>query len=179
LDGSKARDLNQSADCSSAVKVDTRHNEEAQMKFATLRMFTLAGALVGAGASALAQDKAYLGKREDIGKKEYAAHCAICHGMDGKGHGAYKELLNTAPADLTTLAKKNNGVFATDQIAKAIDGREAIATHGPREMPIWGTELSIRAPGSGTDRANSADEDEYAQSRILAIIDYLIVIQGK
>jgi mono/diheme cytochrome c family protein len=149
------------------------------MKFATLRMVVLASALVDAGASAWAQDKAYLGKREDIGKKEYAAHCAICHGIDGKGRGAYKESLTIAPADLTTLAKKNNGAFPTDRIAKAIDGREAIATHGPREMPIWGTELSIRASGSGTDRANSADEDAYAQSRILAIIDYLIVIQEK
>jgi mono/diheme cytochrome c family protein len=149
------------------------------MKFATLRMFMLAGALVGTGPSAWTQDKAYLGKRDDIGKKEYAVHCAICHGMDGKGRGAYKELLKTAPANLTTLTKKNNGVFPTDRIAKAIDGREAIATHGPREMPIWGTELSIRAPGSGTDRANSADEDAYAQSRILAIIDYLFLIQEK
>jgi mono/diheme cytochrome c family protein len=147
------------------------------MKFATLRVIVLASALVGASTAAWAQDKTYLGKREDIGKKEYAAHCAICHGIDGKGRGAYKELLKTAPADLTTLAKKNNGAFPTDQIAKAIDGREAIATHGPREMPIWGTELSIRAPG--TDSANSADEDAYAQSRILAIIDYLIVIQEK
>ena len=149
------------------------------MKFATLRMFALAGALVGVGAPAWAQDKAFLGKREDIGKKEYATHCAICHGIDGKGRGAYKELLKTAPADLTTLARKNNGIFPVDRVAKAIDGREAIATHGPREMPIWGTELSIRAPGSGTDRANSAEEDDYAQSRILAIIDYLIVIQEK
>jgi mono/diheme cytochrome c family protein len=149
------------------------------MKFATLRMFVIAAALVGAGASAFAQDKAYPGKREDIGKKEYAAHCAICHGIDGKGRGAYKELLKTAPADLTTLAKKNNGAFPIDRVAKAIDGRETIATHGPREMPIWGTELSIRAPGSGSDRANSADEDAYAQSRILAIIDFLFLIQEK
>jgi mono/diheme cytochrome c family protein len=149
------------------------------MKFATLRMIVLASGLVGASTAVWAQDKAYLGKREDIGKKEYAAHCAICHGMDGKGRGAYKELLKTAPADLTTLAKENNGAFPADRIAKAIDGREAIATHGPREMPIWGTELSIKAPGSGTDSANSADEDAYAQSRILAIIDYLVLIQEK
>jgi mono/diheme cytochrome c family protein len=149
------------------------------MKFATLRIVSLAAALAGTSASAWAQDKAYPGKREDIGKKEFAAHCAICHGIDGKGRGAYKELLKTAPADLTMLAKKNGGVFPVDRVAKAIDGREAIATHGPREMPIWGTQLSIRAPGSGTDRANSADEDAYAQSRILAIIDYIIVMQEK
>jgi mono/diheme cytochrome c family protein len=149
------------------------------MKFVALRVFLLAGLCAGTGGGAWAQDRAYLGKREDIGKKEYGTHCAICHGIDGKGHGAYKGFLKVAPADLTTIAKKNNGVFPVDRIYKVIDGREAIETHGPREMPIWGTELSIRAPGNRMDRPNDADEEDYARSRILAIIDYLFLLQEK
>jgi mono/diheme cytochrome c family protein len=141
-------------------------------------MILLAGLFAGTGTGAWAQDKPYLGKREDIGKKEYESHCAICHGIDGKGRGAYKDVLKAAPADLTTIAKKNNGVFPAERIYQVIDGREAIATHGPREMPIWGTELSIRAFGR-VDKANDPDEDAYARSRILAIIDYLFVLQEK
>jgi hypothetical protein len=32
-------------------------------------------------------------------------------------------LLKTKPADLTTIAKKNNGVFPSAEIYEAIDGR--------------------------------------------------------
>ena len=124
------------------------------------------------------QDRAYLGKREDIGKRIYGVRCAICHGIDGKGRGAYKDVLKVAPADLTTIAKRNNGVFPVERVNQVIDGREAIATHGPREMPIWGTELSIRPPGR-VDSAGDADEDAFARSRIFAIIDYLLLIQEK
>ena len=151
-------------------------------KPSTLRMFMLVGLFAGIGAGAWAQDRpqdrAYLGKREDIGKRIYGVRCAICHGIDGKGRGAYKDVLKVAPADLTTIAKRNNGVFPVERINQVIDGREAIATHGPREMPIWGTELSIRPPGR-VDSAGDADEDAYARSRIFAIIDYLLLIQEK
>jgi mono/diheme cytochrome c family protein len=151
------------------------------MKFAKLRMFSLIGAFVSisAGAWAQDQDSADLGNRAVIGKKEYQAHCTLCHGIDGKGRGAYKESLKVAPADLTTLTKKNNGVFPLDRVYKTIDGREAVAAHGPREMPIWGTELVIRAPGDPIGGANDQDGNSYARSRIFAIIDYLLLIQEK
>ena len=34
--------------------------------------------------------------RIDIGKREYDANCAICHGLVGKGDGPYKMYLNKA-----------------------------------------------------------------------------------
>jgi mono/diheme cytochrome c family protein len=149
------------------------------MKFAELRMFSFAGLLASISAEAWAQDRADLGKRADIGKKEYEAHCTLCHGIDGKGRGAYKESLKVAPADLTELAKKNNGVFPLDRVYKTIDGREAVTAHGLREMPIWGKDLVIRAPNDPIGGANDTDESAYARSRIFAIIDYLLLMQDK
>jgi mono/diheme cytochrome c family protein len=147
--------------------------EDNQMKPTTLRMFSLAGVFVTISAGAWAQDKA------DLGKKEYEGHCAICHGTDGKGGGPYKEVLKIAPADLTALAKKNNGVFPADRIYRVIDGREAIESHGQREMPIWGMEFSNRAPEYRIGDPNDPSEEAYLRNRILSVIDHLLLIQQK
>ena len=74
----------------------------------------------------------------DVGKAEYQSACASCHGIDAKGNGPVTRELKTRPTDLTVLAKKNNGVFPVNSVYQIIDGRESIASHGTREMPIWG-----------------------------------------
>jgi mono/diheme cytochrome c family protein len=73
----------------------------------------------------------------DSGKLEYESSCAACHGVDGRGNGPVSEQLKTHPADLTILAKNNNGVFPSDRVYQVIDGRSStIGSHGTREMPI-------------------------------------------
>ncbi|MGY4318598.1 c-type cytochrome [Bradyrhizobium sp. JR3.5] len=74
----------------------------------------------------------------DVGKVEFQASCASCHGVDGKGRGPVAEQLKVPPADLTALAKNNNGVFPITAVYEAIDGRRTISAHGTHEMPIWG-----------------------------------------
>jgi hypothetical protein len=44
-------------------------------------------------------------------------------------------VLKTPPADLTVLAKRNDGVFPIAAVNEIIDGRMLIAAHGNREMP--------------------------------------------
>ena len=61
-----------------------------------------------------------------------------CHGLDGNGKGPLSAELKSQPADLTILAKRNDGVFPVNAIYEVIDGRKAIKAHGTREMPIWG-----------------------------------------
>ena len=66
--------------------------------------------------------------------------------VGAKGDGPVSKDLKTRPADLTVLAKKNNGVFPFNAVYQIIDGREPIASHGTREMPIWA--MAFRARGT-------------------------------
>lgn len=74
----------------------------------------------------------------DPGKQAYELQCVVCHGIDAKGNGFYRASLKVLPPDLTTLSKRNGGVFPVDRITKVIDGRTEIAAHGSGDMPIWG-----------------------------------------
>jgi mono/diheme cytochrome c family protein len=64
-------------------------------------------------------------EESDLDKAEYLSSCANCHGEDGKGKGPFSETLKTPPPDLTTLAKKNNGVFPVISIYRNIDRRKS------------------------------------------------------
>jgi len=97
---------------------------------------TLVGLVIGwAGlvGVAVAEEKVL-----DVGKGEYDAACAICHGAGGRGDGAYTSQLKGQVPDLTVLAKNNQGVFPFDRVYQIIDGQQELKAHGSREMPIWG-----------------------------------------
>lgn len=112
----------------------------------------------------------------DFGKREYDANCANCHGAKGKGDGVYKGFLNKSPTDLTTLAKRNNGVFPHQRIYEVIDGRKDIGAHG-RDMPIWGADYKAKTAGDFMDIPY--DPEVYVRTRINALIDYLNRLQAK
>jgi mono/diheme cytochrome c family protein len=68
----------------------------------------------------------------------FTAYCAVCHGKDGKGNGPAAKALNKAPADLTRISARNNGVFPEVRVRRFIEGLDEVAAHGTRDMPIWG-----------------------------------------
>jgi hypothetical protein len=70
---------------------------------------TTIGAIVAFAGSVSAQD-------EDIGKIEFQSNCASCHGIGAKGDGPMSGELKRRPADLTVLAKKNNGIFPLNSV---------------------------------------------------------------
>ncbi len=113
----------------------------------------------------------------DIGKREYEQSCATCHGLDGKGKGSFAQALELSVPDLTTLAKRNGGVFPVSRVYDMIDGREEVKAHGSREMPIWGKHYSVSAAARYDDYANNPEAA--ARGRILALIDYLYRLQPK
>jgi mono/diheme cytochrome c family protein len=127
-------------------------------------------------------------EESDAGRLEYFSACAACHGADGKGAGALAAELKTRPADLTTLAKRNGGVFPLSAVYETIDGRKPIASHGSRDMPIWGQRFAP-SPLSNIQTFNpkptdspvmlSYDPEIVIRLRILAVIDYLSRIQAK
>ena len=134
------------------------------------------GAVVGFSVHGLAQQP--LVQEPDIGRLEYQSSCAACHGADGKGTGPVGIVLLTKPADLTTIAKKNNGVFPITRIYEVIDGRQAVKAHGDRAMPVWGHRYSF-APIPTPNEVPLYDREPLIRAHILAVIDYLYRIQEK
>lgn len=72
------------------------------------------------------------------GSSLFRRYCAACHGVDAHGDGPVSVWLVSRPPDLTAIAARNGGVFDADAVARHIDGREEVAAHGLREMPVWG-----------------------------------------
>jgi mono/diheme cytochrome c family protein len=105
------------------------------------------------------------------GELEYQNHCAICHGVDGRGRGIMSKFLTIAPPDLTQLRKKNAGLFPFWQTYRVIDGREEVKGHGTREMPIWGARFRSDAGGD-----NVASRSQVS-GRILGLVFYLQHLQ--
>jgi mono/diheme cytochrome c family protein len=105
------------------------------------------------------------------GEIEYQNHCAICHGVDGRGRGIMAKFLTVGPSDLTRLATKTAGGFPFWQVYRIIDGREEVKGHGTREMPIWGARFQAEA--RGTDPGSRSQ----ASGRILSLVFYLQHIQ--
>jgi len=125
----------------------------------------------------LAMASAPVGSADVIGAgpAEFASRCAVCHGLQGRGDGPFAPLLLQAPADLTNLARSNGGNFPAERIHRVIDGRELIASHGPREMPIWGRELLAEYQ---RDQSAIGDPETYVRERIDALVDYLRGLQA-
>jgi mono/diheme cytochrome c family protein len=145
-------------------------------KFVRLLAISLFG--FGAAGMAGAQQNAGSGQRLDLGKYEYESSCAVCHGLNGKGNGPFASYMEkSAVADITTLAKKNNGVFPFARVYGTIDGTQLIGAHGNRDMPIWGPRYKIEAikQSSGSPQ----DPEVFARARILALTEYIYGLQAK
>jgi len=106
------------------------------------------------------------------GRPAYEQHCAVCHGLEGKGDGGAATLLTLKPPDLTQLSKNNNGVFPFWRVYGIIDGRQEVKGHGTREMPLWGAEFRAEA---GTNLVAQSQ----VRGRILELVYYLESIQAK
>ena len=68
----------------------------------------------------------------------YRAYCASCHGQEGKGNGPAAAAMKATVPDLTVIAKDNGGKFPVARVQRIILGEGMIASHGSREMPVWG-----------------------------------------
>lgn len=139
------------------------------MQFPKVLISVLGCAMVSLAATAVAQPKA------DLGKREYDSRCAVCHGKDAKGGGPYSAELKRSPPDLTTLARRNGGVFPAPRMYDVIEGSGP--GHGGREMPVWGWDYTIRAAELFPD--NPYYQASYVRTRIDALVEYLRQLQVK
>ena len=132
---------------------------------------TIARNLAGLAVAVLlwAPDNAAFAQQEEVienGRQLFNQKCAICHGEKGKGDGALGLQLKEQPADISRLSKRNGGTFPFWQVYGKIDGREDIGAHGPRQMPVWGTDDRYEGTGG-----------RLASGQILEIVFFLQSIQ--
>jgi mono/diheme cytochrome c family protein len=123
------------------------------------RAFICGAISVAAATIAQAQQAAHAAQAADWAKHEYETHCAVCHGLGGKGDGVFAAQLKsgTVVPDLTALSRSNNGVFPFKRVYDTID--RGSSGHGTREMPIWGA--------------------RYVHARILALTRYISRLQAR
>jgi mono/diheme cytochrome c family protein len=102
------------------------------------------------------------------GSEMFNSYCAACHGKDAKGDGPAASSLKVPPADLTQLARKNNGKFPADHVGNEL--RSGVAgAHGTNDMPVWGPLFS----------SVSSRDDAVVQMRISNLIRYIESLQAK
>jgi mono/diheme cytochrome c family protein len=97
----------------------------------------------------------------------FRTYCASCHGADARGSGPLSDLLRNAPPDLTRFAARNGGVFPADRVTRIVDGSD-VASHGNREMPVWGDAFT---------RTSRGLTEQAARARVDALVRYLEGIQ--
>jgi mono/diheme cytochrome c family protein len=112
---------------------------------------------------------------------EFRNSCASCHGDDGKGGGFLTTLYeDIKPGDITLLAKMNRGVFPFNQVFDVIDGRDDVAAHGSREMPVWGDRYMYAWQcGNECGPAEMSQLEKQARARILELVYYIQSIQER
>lgn len=106
------------------------------------------------------------------GRTYYLRYCASCHGEAGNGQGPMAASLKQQPADLRMLSEKYGSPLRVKELARFIDGREYVAAHGPRQMPVWGERFYDIWSAQGSKEGN-------LQDRIRKIVLYLRTIQIK
>jgi mono/diheme cytochrome c family protein len=113
--------------------------------------------------------------RPDLGKREFESKCAVCHGKDGKGGGPYAASLKSPLPDLTTMARRNGGVFPVARTYAQIEG--AGPGHGTRDMPVWGLDYTIQASEQLPDLPYN--QAQFVRTRIMSLLEYMNQIQVK
>ena len=104
------------------------------------------------------------------GRDYYLRYCASCHGFEGKGDGPVSSALSVKPSDLTAIVRRRHGEFPMDELGAFIDGRNTIAAHGSRDMPVWGERF-------GGDFRGDPARDQVIRGEILMLLVYLQSIQ--
>jgi mono/diheme cytochrome c family protein len=101
------------------------------------------------------------------GEDEFQRNCALCHGRDGRGFGPVSDAMTRPTADLTLIAKRNEGVFPFDKVAETIRNGGGIAEHTRSRMPAWG-----KIFGADSDPA-------HAHVVVLEVTKYIQSLQEK
>jgi hypothetical protein len=73
---------------------------------------------------------------ENAGELLFEKNCVSCHGATGRGDGLRAAGLSTAPADLTRIAARRDGVWPMLEVMSILDGYLK-ATNPREDMPVF------------------------------------------
>jgi mono/diheme cytochrome c family protein len=104
------------------------------------------------------------------GSELFRTYCAACHGKAGLGDGPLAEHMKQRPPDLTLFAAKNGGVYPSALVFRIVDGRQPLAGHGGRDMPVWGDAFK---------RSRDGSTEESVKARIDALVEHIESMQQK
>lgn len=108
-----------------------------------------------------------------------SAPFAMARWERGTARIAYSVMLKKPASDLTTLSRKNSGVFPFARVFETIEGTHELKAHGTREMPIWGREYRSSKYYDDYLHDPESDRSYFARSRILALTEYIYRLQAK
>lgn len=143
------------------------------MKNVNMKATLVAVSLALCSGAILAQQQ-----KADLGKFEYDNNCAVCHGPGGKGDGSLRDLLRVSAADLTQLAKKNQGILPVTRMYEVIEGKN-VPSHGSRDMPIWGRNFLVEDAQRFQEARGNYDAEALVRGRILMLIEYINRLQAR
>ena len=108
---------------------------------------------------------------ETTGASDFTTYCAVCHGPAGKGDGELAGELAKKPADLSGLAKRNNGEFPTTRVMAQIWGYAGAKAQGimPNFGPLLEGEMVPYDGGDGIDTPTPI--------RLVELAEYLKTLQ--
>ncbi len=154
------------------VREPQRKSEDEPKSAARMAATVLLAAVmllpVGA-ASASAQTQTVI-RQSIAGAELFRTYCASCHGTAARGDGPLASSMNRKPADLTTIAKRNGGVFPSELVFRTIDGNQPVRGHGGPDMPVWGDAFA---------RSRDGGDPARVKQWIESLVDYLESIQAR
>ena len=128
------------------------------------QLFPLLAALILIPHVTVAQDA-------NAGAELYDRHCAVCHGIEGRGNGPFAPALLLQPPTLNDLVTRH-GAFPTARVVKRVDGRDALVSHGS-PMTIYGPFFE----GSDTAIKSESGQPIMTSRPIVDLVAYLRAIQ--
>ncbi len=131
--------------------------------------FRFGPALAALAGEAVLASCALSGQPVSVGRAAYSEHCSSCHGTRARGDGQMAVFVATGVPDLRGLSQRNGGEFPAQRVYQTIDGRQELASHGSREMPVWGIGFQ--------DLGRDADQEQSVRDKILDVVSYLKTLQ--